>query len=149
MAAGSTTTTASNSSPFTAGAATRVMGWVMPSRSSKPTSPRPWAAVACFAGLGPGEVEAGGRKVVGVAQWRCRQGALFQTCAYRHWEAGPLLDLLGPRAVPPAERSAFAEYLGASVAGTSEVAGPAFGPRTALGHLPPGPDWELTADPVT
>ena len=39
-----------------------------------------WSPVLCFAGLGPGEVTVGGRKVVGVAQRRTRAGACFQ-CA--------------------------------------------------------------------
>src|SRR5690606_10658151 len=29
---------------------------------------RPWSELVCFAGLGPGEVTVGGRKVVGVSQ---------------------------------------------------------------------------------
>ena len=66
-----------------------------------PSVPRPWSHLACFAGLGPGEVEADGRKVVGVSQWRGRQGALFQTCAYRLFDPAPLVDLLDPRAHAP------------------------------------------------
>jgi lipoate-protein ligase A len=50
--------------------------------------------LVCFAGRGPGEVFEGGRKVVGLSQWRSREGALFSSCAYASWEAGPLLDLL-------------------------------------------------------
>ena len=37
-----------------------------------------WRAV-CFAGLGPGEVTLGGRKVVGVTQWRVREGTFLST----------------------------------------------------------------------
>jgi lipoate-protein ligase A len=33
-------------------------------------------AVACFAGLGPGELTILGRKVLGLSQWRCREGVL-------------------------------------------------------------------------
>ena len=48
--------------------------------------PRARAAdVACFGGLSPYEVLAGGRKVVGLSQARRRQGTLLQ--------AGVLLDL--------------------------------------------------------
>jgi hypothetical protein len=35
-----------------------------------------------------------GRKVVGLSQWRSREGALFSSCAYLQWDAEPLLDLL-------------------------------------------------------
>lgn len=34
------------------------------------------AAVACFAGLGPGELSVGGRKLLGLSQWRAREGVL-------------------------------------------------------------------------
>jgi lipoate-protein ligase A len=36
-------------------------------------------AVACFAGLGPGELTVRGRKLVGMSQWRARQGALVSS----------------------------------------------------------------------
>jgi lipoate-protein ligase A len=48
----------------------------------------------CFAALGPGEVVHQGVKVVGVSQWRGRQGALFLSAAYRRWDASVLADLL-------------------------------------------------------
>jgi lipoate---protein ligase len=50
--------------------------------------------LVCFAGRGPGEVFVDGRKVVGLSQWRSREGALFSSCAYLHWDAAALLDLL-------------------------------------------------------
>lgn len=40
------------------------------------------ARAACFAGVGPGEVVAGTRKLVGIAQRRTRTGARFQCLAY-------------------------------------------------------------------
>lgn len=43
-------------------------------------TPSSWSSALCFAGLGPGEVLVGGRKVVGIAQRRTRDGACFQ-CA--------------------------------------------------------------------
>ncbi len=52
------------------------------------------AVLVCFAGLGAGEVHRSGRKVVGVAQWRSREGALVHCAAYRRWSPEPLLDLL-------------------------------------------------------
>jgi lipoate-protein ligase A len=54
----------------------------------------PWSPWVCFAGLGPGEVTVGGRKVVGLSQRRTREGALFQCCAVLRWEPERLLDLL-------------------------------------------------------
>jgi hypothetical protein len=36
-------------------------------------------AVACFAGLGPGELSTEGRKLVGLSQWRAREGALVSS----------------------------------------------------------------------
>jgi hypothetical protein len=34
------------------------------------------------------------RKIVGLSQWRSREGALFSSCVYVEWDAEPLLDLL-------------------------------------------------------
>ena len=48
----------------------------------------------CFAGRGPGEVFHGWRKVVGLSQWRAREGALFSSCAYLRWDPVPLLALV-------------------------------------------------------
>ncbi len=50
--------------------------------------------LVCFAGRGPGEVFHGVRKVVGLSQWRAREGALFSSCAYVRWNPEPLLELL-------------------------------------------------------
>jgi lipoate---protein ligase len=35
----------------------------------------PWSSLVCFAGLGPGEVTVGGRKLVGISRMRRRVGA--------------------------------------------------------------------------
>ena len=53
-----------------------------------------WSHLVCFAGLGPGEVSVGGRKLVGISQRRTRSGARFQCVLHRHWHPGPLLALL-------------------------------------------------------
>jgi lipoate-protein ligase A len=50
--------------------------------------------LVCFAGRGPGEVFHGGAKVVGLSQWRAREGALFSSCAYLRWDPAPLLALM-------------------------------------------------------
>jgi lipoate-protein ligase A len=51
-------------------------------------------ALVCFSGRGPGELFQGGRKVMGISQWRSREGSLFHTCAYAHWDPRPLIELL-------------------------------------------------------
>jgi len=60
-----------------------------------------WSARVCIAGLGPGEVTVGGRKVVGLAQRRSARGCLFQCAVLADWAPG---DLLGVLDLPPAER---------------------------------------------
>ncbi len=50
--------------------------------------------LVCFAGRGPGEVFTGSRKVVGLSQWRSREGALFSSCAYLAWDPALMLSLL-------------------------------------------------------
>jgi len=52
-------------------------------------------AAVCYASLGRGEVTAGGRKLVGLAQRRRRHGALVQCGLLRRWRPGPLLVALG------------------------------------------------------
>ena len=56
--------------------------------------PGPSGDLVCFAGRGPGEVFSDGRKVVGLSQWRAREGALFSSCAYVRWDPEPLAALL-------------------------------------------------------
>jgi lipoate---protein ligase len=41
----------------------------------------PWSRAWCFSGLGPGEVSAAGKKLVGVSQRRSREGSWFFTMA--------------------------------------------------------------------
>lgn len=62
-----------------------------------------WSSLVCFAGLGPGEVTVGGRKVVGISQRRTRSGARFQCAVLNSWDPGPLLGLT---LHDPAERAA-------------------------------------------
>ena len=54
----------------------------------------PWSERVCFAGLGPGEVTVGGRKVVGTSQRRTRSWAHFQSAALTTWDPVTLLALL-------------------------------------------------------
>jgi lipoate-protein ligase A len=62
--------------------------WRRPMQSTR------WSKRVCFAGLGPGEVLVGDRKVVGISQRRTREGALFQTAALLRWNPSDLLGLL-------------------------------------------------------
>lgn len=52
-------------------------------------------AAICYATLGRGEVAAGGRKIVGLAQRRRRAGALVQCGLLRRWEPAVLLQAFG------------------------------------------------------
>lgn len=54
----------------------------------------PWSRLACFGGLGPGEVSVAGRKTVGLAQRRTRHGARFQCAALARWDPNALLAIL-------------------------------------------------------
>jgi lipoate-protein ligase A len=67
-----------------------------------------WSRDVCFAGLGPGEVTAGSRKVVGISQRRTRDGALFQCAVLLAWHPRPLAERLGlpPGALADLERVA-------------------------------------------
>ena len=70
------------------------------------------ARAACFAGVGPGEVVAAGRKLVGISQRRTRSGARFQCIAYTDIpDADPLVAALGAQA-PPGLRAALAARVG-------------------------------------
>ena len=67
-----------------------------------------WSRLVCFAGVGPGEVLVGERKVVGISQRRTRAGARFHCAALRAWDAHALLAVL---ALPDDERAAAATEL--------------------------------------
>ena len=73
------------------------------------------AADACFGGLSPFEVLAGGRKVVGLSQTRRRPGTLLQAGVPLRLDAGRLARLMGHGA-------AFAEGLAGAAAGLHETA---------------------------
>lgn len=54
-----------------------------------------WSSEVCFAGVGPGEVSANGRKVVGMSQRRTRAAARFQCAALLRWDPSAIVSLLG------------------------------------------------------
>jgi lipoate-protein ligase A len=53
-----------------------------------------WSDLICFAGVAAGEVRHRGRKVVGVAQWRGREGSLCHSLAYLAVDWADLTELL-------------------------------------------------------
>jgi lipoate-protein ligase A len=80
----------------------------------RPVSSR-WSDLICFAGVGAGEVLYRGRKAVGVAQWRGREGVLTHSLAYVavDWADVTALLELGPgRADAAGELAAAAITLG-------------------------------------
>ncbi len=77
--------------------------------------------LVCFAGRGPGEVFAEGRKVVGLSQWRAREGALFSSSAYLRWDPVPLLAALE---IDDAARSDLANRLERVAIGLTELDDP-------------------------
>ncbi len=83
-----------------------------------PAAPGAHGALVCFSGRGPGEVFSSGRKVMGISQWRSREGALFHTCAYTRWDPAPLIDLL---AVDPTTSAALVEDLRHAAVGLEDL----------------------------
>jgi lipoate-protein ligase A len=90
-----------------------------------------WSGLVCFGGVGTGEVSAGGRKVVGLAQRRNRSGAWFHGACVMHWDPAPLLAVL---VLSAQERGAAGTDLGAAVAGVADLVDG------------PGPSRELVGD---
>lgn len=73
-----------------------------------------WSDVVCFAGRGPGEVSAGGAKVVGISQRRTRDLARFQCAVLREWDPTGISELLQP-SPPVSELAGLARGLGRQV----------------------------------
>jgi lipoate-protein ligase A len=94
--------------------------------------PGPHGALACFSGRGPGEVFLAERKVMGISQWRSREGSLFHTCAYAHWDPHPLIDLLD---VDPPTREGLRRDLPRAAVGLFDPAA-APGPAAGAASLP-------------
>ncbi|HEX4218417.1 MAG TPA: hypothetical protein VHZ02_08615 [Acidimicrobiales bacterium] len=79
----------------------------------------PWSSLVCFGGVGTGEVlDADGRKLVGIAQRRTRDGAWFHSACVRRWDPDPLLDVL---VLGDDERLAAHADLSAAVAGIDDL----------------------------
>jgi lipoate-protein ligase A len=77
--------------------------------------PGPWGTLVCFAGVGPGEVLVGGRKVVGMSQRRTRAGARFHTAALLRWSPAELLALIAIGERRRAEGAAELEQVAAAL----------------------------------
>ncbi len=97
-----------------------------------PLRAAPGSELVCFAGRGPGEVFVDAYKVVGVAQWRGREGALFHTAAYRRWDPAALLDLLN---LAPVERQRMTAALAGVARGVDELLSPATPSAVLAGTL--------------
>ncbi len=73
----------------------------------------------CFSGRGPGEVIApSGAKIMGLSQWRSREGALFHTCVYHHFDAASLVDLI---ALGDTDRAQWRQALNATAVGVEDL----------------------------
>ena len=81
-----------------------------------------WSDLVCFAGVGPGEVLVGGRKVVGISQRRTRDHARFQCAVLHRWDPQPLLDVL---ALTDQERGAAQRVLADVATGVGVAVAPA------------------------
>jgi lipoate-protein ligase A len=86
-----------------------------------PVSCTRWSSLACFGGIGSGEVVTDdGRKVVGLAQRRIRQGAWFHGACIIRWDPRPLVELLD---LAPQEREAAVADLSTAGAGVADLTG--------------------------
>lgn len=74
----------------------------------------PWSRRICFAGLGPGELTVGGKKLVGMSQRRTRTAARLQVAILRRWDGPRHASLL---ALPEHEREQAAKDLSNAATG--------------------------------
>jgi lipoate---protein ligase len=83
-----------------------------------PWQPGPWGRLVCFGGLGPGEVGCGGRKVLGLAQRRSREGRWFQLMVPTVWDPARWSPLLraGPAGSAPGAGTVGSDALTAALA---------------------------------
>jgi lipoate-protein ligase A len=85
----------------------------------------PWSKQVCFAGVGPGEVLAHGRKIVGIAQRRTRSWARLQTMCHLRWRPELVAALVAaprPGALELASCVATVEATAADVAAAVDAA---------------------------
>lgn len=78
--------------------------------------PSAWSPTVCFAGLGPGEVTVGGRKLVGISQRRTRHGARFQVTVPMFWDGpGTVAALVAAGAIEAGQAPAALAAVGDGV----------------------------------
>lgn len=100
-----------------------------------------WSRQLCFAGLGPGEVASSRRKLVGVAQWRSREGVLSHAIAYLGVDWARTVGLLRLDGAPAeATRALAATTVTLGEVGVEDVG--AFG-WALLERLPDRPSWQI------
>lgn len=103
-----------------------------------------WSAAICFAGVAAGEVVHRGRKAVGVAQWRSREGALTHSLAYLGIDWAKMTELLdlGPG------RTEAADQLTASTTTLADLGAtdPARLAATLIDRLPDAGSWEVRSE---
>lgn len=92
----------------------------------------PRSDLSCFAAIGPGEVLARGRKLLGLAQWRCKQGALFQCAVYWRFFPEGLANLL---TLDEEERNRLARSWRERATGLAALIGSRREPRARLMSL--------------
>jgi len=108
--------------------------------------PGAFGDLVCFAGRGPGELFEGGRKVVGLSQWRAREGALFSSCAYLRWRPASLPALLD---VDEPTRADLARGLAPVACGLAELEPPVRDlAQVGAALLDSFPDFTLTVPPA-
>ena len=88
------------------------LGVPSPQVHRRGVSDRALGRVVCFAALGPGEVAAGGRKVVGVSQRRTRSWTRLQCVVHLHFDAAATASL-----VATDDRGRLEQVLGDGVGG--------------------------------
>lgn len=103
--------------------------------------------LVCFAGVGAGEVLVGNRKLVGLAQWRSRQGALVHGCAYRVWDASAITQLLLAYSTATHQGGSGPDAAGAALqgraVGLNEVGAATWTAEHLLAALPDPLTWEI------
>lgn len=97
------------------------------------------AEQVCFAWKGPGEVMAGAKKLVGLAQWRSREGVLVQGCCYVRWDPAAMADLL---AVTAEERVGLLHALEEAATDLEAVGASWLTIKDLVAALPSGPAFE-------
>jgi lipoate-protein ligase A len=98
--------------------------------------PGPWSRTLCFAGLGPGEVTVGGRKLVGLSQRRQRDLAWFATAVYLRPTRVGLDEVLAHDRQARQEAAVTLRQLSTDLAAVGVTAGVAEVESALVAHLP-------------